>query len=420
MTTKQKLEIKQSKARERLAALLKIEKRSDAETTELGATTDRLQELEVEVRAAIFAEDAEVQKDAAEGKDAGDGLDGLDAEGRELEKLRNKAKLGRFLQAAAGGDGPRDGPEKELREAEGHTDARILPWCMLDPRKDQENGDVRQAADAATSAPANVGRSQEMILGRVFANTAASFLGVMMPSVPVGERVYPVISSGAEGETLAKGSAKDAEQAAFEVRVLSPKRLHARYIFRTEDSAAFQGLESALRTDLSGALGEALDKAILVGDGTEPNVSGFFNRDPEPVDATDTASQSQVRKAIAGEVDGRYAMKGKDVSLLVGSPTYAFWAGSVNSDSDATALKYIEDLSYDLRVSAHVPAAAGDLQEALSVRGYGSAVAPMWSSRLIRDEYSGASKGEVALDLVMLFAFDVVRSSWKRHSFKLA
>ena len=56
-----------------------------------------------------------------------------------------------------------------------------------------------------------VGTNQQTILARVFADTAAGFMGVPMPAVGIGEASYPVFGDGASAALVAKGTAKNAE-----------------------------------------------------------------------------------------------------------------------------------------------------------------------------------------------------------------
>ena len=58
-----------------------------------------------------------------------------------------------------------------------------------------------------------VGTNQQTILARVFADTAAAFIGVTMPAVGIGEASYPVFEDGASAALVAKGTAKSAEAA---------------------------------------------------------------------------------------------------------------------------------------------------------------------------------------------------------------
>ena len=68
------------------------------------------------------------------------------------------------------------------------------------------------------------------ILGRVFSRSATMFLGVDMPSVPVGDADYPVLTAGVTPAMVAAGGAKDAEAGTFTVTTIAPTRLTARYL----------------------------------------------------------------------------------------------------------------------------------------------------------------------------------------------
>ena len=106
MTETQKIELRRSKIRERLAAIAKLsgDEYSDEVKAEERALQDEFQGLEVRHRSALIAESEELEQRRSE---AGDGLD---AEARERIELRSKASLSKYLQAFARGrvvDGPR-------------------------------------------------------------------------------------------------------------------------------------------------------------------------------------------------------------------------------------------------------------------------------------------------------------------------
>ena len=64
-------------------------------------------------------------------------------------------------------------------------------------------------------------------------------------------------------------------------------------------------------------------------------------------------------------------------------------------------------------MSAHIPAAANSIQDGLVYRaenGMGSAVAPIWNGfELIRDPFSNAAEGQVAVTAVALWNFAILR-----------
>ncbi len=407
MTALQKLQVSQSELREKASTLLAKESLSSEERSELDGHTKRLQEIEVEIRAAIVVGGTEV---ATEG----------DNKAKEKLELSGKLQLGRYLGAAATEERISDGPEAEFAQEE-KLESFQVPFEAIAPKETETR------ADASTTAPSDVSAAQDPILRRVFARGAALWAGVRFPSVGVGEKQYPVLSSGNVPALVAKDSPHDSTAASWSVKVLSPKRMTARYTLAIEDAAVFAGMEAALREDLSGAIAQEIDKEILAGDGIGQHVSGFFDISSGPLTAPSDPSAESGRPdyiaAIAGSVDGKYALENGDVKLLIGSGTNKHMAAKFCSGnaSDMTALTHVKAISGGCRVSAHVPAVASKFQLALACRKMGSAVAPVWKAvSLIRDPYTDASSGLVALTMHVLWAFDVPRANgWKLLKFQV-
>ena len=189
----------------------------------------------------------------------------------ERRELRASASVTDYLRETLTGQRV-TGAAAELRQEtmKAADEPGRMPWEALLPLAEPE-----QRADAHTPAPSNVTTTQQSILGRVFARSATMFLGVDMPSVPVGDADYPVLTAGASPAMKAAGAAQDAEAGTFTVSTIAPTRLTARYLLRVEDLARFAGMEEALRRDLRDALSDAMDRQVLAGDGTAPNVAGF-------------------------------------------------------------------------------------------------------------------------------------------------
>ena len=431
MTLRQKLEVKASEQRAKLNELSHSDTElSTEQRAELDKVSKEYQDTEARLRAVILTEGAEegaagagdgTEQRAAGGDEqrAAGGAD--DAETRQLNELADKVELRRYLAFAASDKQP-DGAERELVQAlglEGAGAGVVVPWQALDPGLDEEH---RQ--DVATVAPAEVTRTQAAIVGRVFARSSAAWCGVMMPAVGVGQREFPVVTAGTTATTEAKAAAVDAAAATFTVKAATPRRLTARYLFSIEDLAVFSGMEEALRMDLGGTMSEELDKALLVGDGTSPNVAGLFDTDSGIAAPSAAAAEATVDTyigAVTDQVDGRYANTGSTVRLLTGAPTYRHMAGKFITGTDTSALRHVESISAGVRVSAHVPGVVAKKQELLAVRGGGYAVAPMWPAvSMIRDPYSAAAKGQISLTVVILYGFVVARADgFKRVSIQV-
>ena len=411
MTNGQKLQLRLSEIRQTLNELSGIDSPTDEQRAEMATLSTEYPTVETHWRAAAIAEADEPETRAADGEDT------------ERRALVARVELRQYLHAAANGV-PVAGAEAELNAA---LDVRgaggvAVPWEAL------LSHEVEHRADAETSVGAtDHGVTQRSIVGRVFARTAAAFLGVSMPMVPTGDQNFPVLTAGTSAATKNPGVAQDAAAATFTANQLGPTRLTARYLFRVEDLRRLAGMEAALRADLRDVMGEAMDATILNGQASAPDINGFIDAGTMAAPTTPTAvvTIASAIETVASAVDGKYANGLPDVRLLVGPKTYATLATLLSSNSEPVALSVLRRESGGLRVSGHVPAPASTVQQAVVSRTAGggpNAVAPIWQGlELIRDPYSGAAKGEVSVTAIMLWNFQVIRTdAYARAAFKLA
>ena len=421
MTKAQEIQVKQSQHRERVNVLLGIltEKRSEAENNELVDLTDKLTALEPELRAAMALESTDER------------LKGSDGEGSELRSLIRRASLGEYVREALTKTPLAEGSaEVELRAATMGEGARpnTIPWAALDPGRGAEDR-AEDRADAVTAVTASVATagSQSTILGRVFANTAAAFLGCEFVSVPSGQAAFPVLSAGPSGSRAAKGATVDAESATFVSKALTPARATARVVFNVEDSARLAGMGDALRDDLRGAIGELVDAQLIAGNGTSPNINGFYSA-LTATPATDPSTVSDWGDLVSlatSPVDGRHALTAMDVRLLLGADSYKFASVTMAANGPhETGLQAIVAASGGVQVSANVPAADSGISQVLAYRSAnpGAAISPTWEGiSLVEDPYTGAASGRVALTLHVLFAFAIRRAdSYALQKIKIA
>ena len=400
MTRKQKLLLEQSTKRQRLNELLDKEDRSADEQSELESLTSRMQAIEPELRAAIVAEAADETRDRTEFGD--------DPEGRELRALVADASAGAIF-AATLEHRATDGRTAELQQHLGLAPNQV-PLAML--RSPVE-------ARAVTPAPADVGQNQSAIIPGVFPASCAAFLGIDMPTVPVGDSVFPVLTQNAvvgvpaEG-AIPSGTGIDAEGAttgSFTAEVLSPGRLQAAFFYSREDRARFAGMDAALRMNLSDALSDKLDQQIL--NGTEGLLNGTVLANHN---VTAETSYANYRDLFGyGRVDGTYAMGIGDIRMVVGAGTYGHMAAQFRSANagDRAAVEDLMDVTGGVKVSAHVPAVnASNRQNAVIRLGMRrDMVAPIWEGvTLIPDEVTKASSGQIVVTAVMLQAIKLLRA----------
>ena len=350
------------------------------ERAEMGQLTGRLNELEPELRAAIVAEGTEQRNhepDAA------------------LAALVARCDVSRIFAAVVEHRNV-DGAEAELQGHRGLSGNQI-PVALLEHR-------------AVTPAPANVGQTQATIIPGVFPQSAAAYLGIDMPTVGVGDAVFPVLTQNAEVKTPAESTDADETTGAFSADVLTPSRLQASFFYSREDRARFAGMDMALRENLSMALADGLDDQILSG--TTGLLTGTILANNNVSAITDFAGYKS--DLLYGRVDGTYASGAGDIRLLVGAGTYAHAASVYRAtENNYSALDVLMQAAGGVRVSAHVPAVSNSNKQNAIVRlgmrrDY---VAPVWEGvTLIPDEITKAIKGQIVVTAIMLFAAKLLRA----------
>ena len=363
MVESQKLTLRASEIRTRLSEIAGLE--GDALTAEIRTETDTLtteyQNVETRLRAAMVAEDEDRQ--AAELRGGGDDAD---AETRALRSLQGRASLGRYLQGFADGE-QLTGAERELAETRGlSTSGNVLPFDALLPPP-RPGAELRD--DAVTGAPASGNPvNQSAIIQRVFARSAVRRLGVLMPSVAVGQASYPVISAGQPGAFVAADGAVEAAAGTITPNTLAPVRLQARLQFRIEDAMTTLGLESGLADDLTMALGDRLD-AQLIGLG-DANVRGFLATAAhgglaDYADPTVVVDFAAAALQAARGVDGKYAGSESECSWVIGVASYAKLASLIQSNDSTSATERLRRVLRDFMASANIPAAASNVQQGI-------------------------------------------------------
>ena len=387
MTRLQKIMLRMSEVRQRLNEIagLEGEALTDEVRSEADTLTGEFRNLETRHRAAIVAE-GEEQDRTRELFD--------DPEARELRNLESRASIGAIYNAALEHRATAD-ETAELQQHHGLA-ANQIPLALL--------RDPAPEARAVTPAPTDVGQSQSAIIPGVFPRAAASWLSVDMPMVAVGDATFPVLTQNAGPGTPAKSAPQNETTGAFSASVLTPARIQASFFYAREDRARFQGMDEALRQNLSDALSDKLDERIL-------NLL-FTSTDITEVASTAALELTNYRQAVFGTIDGRFAWGTDDLRILVGSATLAKMAISYLASADSISLyEHLRRESAGIRVSAHVPDVASSKQDTLVRRGMRrDAVAPVWEGvTLIPDEVTKAGTGEIVITAVMLYATAVLR-----------
>ena len=382
MTKLQKIALRQSEIRTRLHELGDIEDVTDEVRSEIQTLTGEMKDLETRSQALIAA--GEQPEEVHETRD------------EQLEDLITRASAGEIFDAALEHRST-DGATRELQD-EFDLGYNQVPIELLETR-------------AVTPAPANVGQDQSDIISGVFPMSCAAFLGVDMPTVGVGEKVYPVLTKNAEVKTPAENADADETTGSFSADVLSPARLQASFFYSREDRARFAGMDAALRQNLGDALSDALDKQVLAG--TEGLLSGT-NLTNHNVNTETTYALYRSQLAY-GRVDGVYANTVGDIRVVMGSDSYAHASGEFRSDNagDRAALEDLMQVTAGVKVSAHVPDATSNRQNCVIRLGMRrDMVAPVWQGvTLIPDEVTKAKSGQIVITAVMLYAVKILRAA---------
>ena len=376
-----------STKRQALNVLLAVDEMSDEQRNEMGGLTSRLQELETEARAAIMAEDVPVITHTVV----------ADGEDRELRSLIDRANVGEIFECALE-HRQTDGVEAELAERTTAFPRMRSRWPCSKPV-------------LLTPAPSDVGQNQSAIIPGVFPQSCAAFLGIDMPTVAVGEAIYPVLTTNANAGTPAENGPQTETTGAFSADVLSPSRIQASFFYSREDRARFSGMDEALRMNLSDALSDKMDQQILAGTNGLLSGTNLPNHN-----SSAEATYAHYRSELGyGRVDGTYAASVGDIKILMGAATYGHAAAAFRSTNagDRAALEDLMSVTSGVKVSAHVPGVASKKQ--LAVIRLGSRrdmVAPVWEGvTLIPDEITKAANGQIVVTAVMLHAVKILRSA---------
>ena len=395
MTNAQTLAMRCSEIRQRLNEISGLE--GDAFTDEVRQESDKLgteyRDVETKYRAALVSEgdDAHI---AGSQFGAGDS-----AEDRAYRELTGKANVGRVFEAIMEHRAV-DGADAELQKHLGLAPNQIPLDLLRAPVEEHR---------AVTPSVSNVGTQEQSVEMPVFSTGAGAFLGIDRPTVAMGDAVFPVLTTRPTvGGPHADSTNVPDTTGGFDADLIAPERVQAAFIKKRTDAARFAGLDSSLRMALNAGLEEKLDYEAIAGDEGLLTGTKLANHNSN---ATAKFADYLSRFAYA-RVDGRYAAQTTDVRAIVGVTTYAHMGVSYRSDNaDFTVLDSLAKKTGGVRVSAHVPVAVSNKQNAVVRLGSRrDMVQPVWSGvTIIVDEISLAGKGEIEITAVLLMNTKILR-----------
>jgi len=366
-------------------------------------------------------------------------IEALDTAASAPAELRDRISLGRYLTAYAN-QRVLEGPEAELNQELRMADNTVPLEALLPTPEERADAVSPQDAGGDPLSFGTVNTTTGPMLTRVFTATDTAFLGIAMPTVPPGERNYPVMVDGTEAAMQERGGAPDAGAAKFNVVNATPHRLTGRYVFDLEGVAELGGLlESTLRADLRREMGYQLDRQVLLGSGANGQVRGLINaldlQVPPGAAAGRDAPQlswANARQIGTEGLDGRYARTEADIRLLIGGATYVAARTLYRNENAGDAMDAIaamRALGMGLRRSFQIPAPAAvtfkgqnsastkRTERAIANSEPGAAVAPVWQGiSMIRDPYTEAGKAQIVMTAHMLFDFLMRRTDgWRQY-----
>lgn len=405
-STLRALKLRRNEIRRKLAKLQGMSELTEDQANEADSLLTEYRSVELQVQAGEIAGQAdddslETRSDTdgeGEGEDETRADDG--GEVSERDDLITRSRVSEIVNHVAQG-GRIDGATAELQQ-ELNLQSNQVPLDLL------RELETRQVS----TAPANVGRRQQSLLMPVFATGDAAYLNIPRPTVPVGESVYPVLTSRptVHGPYSASEAANES-QATFTATVLQPQRIQAAFSYRRVDAARFAGMDSALRSSLSDALSEQLD-SYVVG-----RLLAELAANASAAKVTYDIALQQLGTALP---DGRFARRVSEVKSLIGAATYSALS-ILRSDYD-DVLSVLTQRTGGVEISAHIPAVAAKKQEAIiRIGSRQDAVLPIWEGvTLIPDEITRVSKGEVALNAIMLHSWGLLRADgFKRQELQI-
>ena len=337
-----------------------------------------------------------------------------DAASREVAELRSKSSVTSYIKAAAEMRSV-DGAEAEFNSALGMARDQF-PLTLLTP-------ETRQTTAVDVSA------NQGTWLDRLFSQTAAQRLGVSFRSVGPGVASFPVTTAGATAAQLDKSGAAAAAAWTVGVTEMKPKRNSVSAIFSVEDVQRIgPGLEAALQRDLRAALVEGVDKSVFLGDATPTAATADIVGLQTAAISEFTLTQSakilgqKILEKLAGFIDGQHAASPADIRIAASVGSNTLWlttiqAAAVENQTIAQFLR-ASGIDWTTRGGIDTATANGDFGAYVGLAAgiEGAAIAAVWeNASMIRDPFSGATKGEVGIVLNTLWDFAIPRpSSFKR------
>jgi HK97 family phage major capsid protein len=397
-----KIARRQSEIRQALAALVGKTDATADELRQMEALDVEYRQNETRFRAALVAEDTE-RREAGADLETRSGNEWRDlVAGYELGQVVRSLDEGRALS------GRTAEVVSELRGAGGFRGVP-LPWGVLE---------VRNTVASGTPNPIET----RPIIDRLFPDSVSSRMGAQMIEIGVGAVEWPVTTSAVAAGWADGEAANVAGPTAYVTtdRALSPNhnlgvqmRISRRTLKQSGDA-----IEEAIRRDMQGAMGAAMDRATFLGTGANGQplgvITGAATYGITATDVDSAASWGAFRAAVTRFLVASAAGSASAVRALIRPELWSYLDDNLVVDTAVSEwdrlvrnipIGNIAMSSDALAAPAGTPAACSALLTT-SAGGVAPIFVGAWGAvDLIRDPFSDAQSG--GLRLTALATLDV-------------
>ncbi|WP_238368896.1 phage major capsid protein [Heliomarina baculiformis] len=399
-----KIARRQSEIRQNLAELAGKENPSEEELRNMEQLDFEYRSNETRYRAALIAEDTER-------RDAGNELETRSSQewadlmaGFEMRQVALALDEGRQL------DGQTAEIVTELRSAGGFRGIPV-PWQALE---------VRAGETVAAGTPNPI--QTRPIIDRLFPDSVASRMGAQMISIDTGAVEWPVTTSAvtagwADGETA---NVAGPTTYATTDRAMSPDHNLGIQMRITRKTLKQSGaaLEQAVRRDMSGAMGMAMDQAVFLGTGANGQplgvITGAATYGITATAVDDLARWAVIRSGVVRFMTSNAAASSDMIKLLMRPEMWDFLddnvlSGTAFSEWDRL-VKNIPASNIAMTNNALAEPVGDPLACSALLTTSAGGVAPIYVGNwgaidMIRDPYSDAQSG--GLRITALATMDV-------------
>lgn len=408
MLTSKKIELRRSEIRQNLAELAANDNPTADETRKMGELDLEYRTAETRYRAALIAEDTER-------REAGEELETRsDKEWSDMMAGFEMRQVALYLDEGRTFDGKTAEIVQELRSAGGFRGVPV-PWQALE---------IRAGETVASGTPNPI--STRPIIDRLFPDSVAARMGAQMISIESGAVEWPVTTSSvsagwADGETA---NVAGPTVYATTDRPLTPDHNLGVQMRITRKTLKQSGtaLEQAVRRDMNGAMGAAMDKATFLGTGANGQPLGVitgaasYGIASTAVDAL--ASWSAFRAAVVRFMTANAAGSAGAVRMMLRPEIWDYLDGDLISGTAVSEwdrmLKNIPAGNIAMTTNGLAAPSSDPLETQALLTTNAGGVAPIfvgaWGNiDVIRDPFSDAQSGGLRITALATMDLTVAR-----------